>query len=111
MQLNTSDRELITRVKEGMDVYDADGKHVGTVKEVTTPDSVSDGPVDGESIDAAQRDLSVGGFASPTARMRQTGHLRIDADGWFSRDIYIGTEHLDDVSEDRITLTVAKHVI
>lgn len=115
---NPRDSLLIEHVHEGMNVFYADGNHLGCVVFVRLPNPTAFGDsnvasgddeaglVDGTAVNEGESDST-----EPSKRLRQTGYLRINARGLFSQDKYVGAEHIESVKNGQVTLTVSKHVI
>lgn len=104
----------ISRVAEGMTVFDVDGAEVGTVEEVRLGDpaaATSDADrADGTGVHfpplvdafAADSDLDT----QSRERLARVGYLRVDAKGLFSGHRYVEAGQIADVSGDRIRLAV-----
>lgn len=41
-------------------------------------------------------------------RLLRTGYLKIDSKGFFSRDLYVGADHIDRVDDDTVVLSTSK---
>lgn len=112
--------QLLDTVNEGMEVFDASGNKIGTVKKVrsgdedptnSTVETVSD---DQEIIDDRSdliEDLARA-FGPDTRipeelqeRMRRTGYIQVDS-GFLSSDRIVMREQVASVGDDRVNLNV-----
>lgn len=111
-------RTNLTNIREGMDVYDANGKHIGTVERVhfgesaegvqtATPSSPN---LRGSSFldDLAQVFTTDEVPDEVRERLLQQGFIRIDADGIFAADRYVTLDNVASVAQDRVTLSVSR---
>jgi hypothetical protein len=111
-----------------MEVYDREGKKVGTVEEIyfgevdpqtddlgLGPQDISDPGTAGEPRDAV--DFAFGGTTSPSgelSRMEETvrnrllreGFVRMDTGGLFSSDRYVLADTIRSISDDAVHLRV-----
>ncbi|HEU5013571.1 MAG TPA: hypothetical protein VFT66_13690 [Roseiflexaceae bacterium] len=111
-------RSGLTNIREGMDVYDSDGKHIGTVERVHFGASVEgvqtatpgDADLRGNSfLDDLARVFTTDDVPDEVRRrLLQEGFIRIDADGIFASDRYVTLEHVASVASDRVTLSVPR---
>lgn len=109
-------------IREGMKVYDATDKEIGTVEYVQFGD---DDPATEEIEASGLSDLKVRDDSlifdiakvfnpdddlpdEVRERLLHQGFVRIDADGWFSADRYVTPEQIQLVSGDALRLNVAK---
>lgn len=109
--------KILAQVKEGMDVYDADGDRLGKVEFVRFGDMDSADPVDTDRLD--REDSLIGNLAEALStdeempdtvaeRFLRHGYIRIDSGGLFSDDKYVGPELIAGVDTDGVRLRVTK---
>lgn len=111
----------LTRISEGMKVFDRLHHEIGRVERVrigdddpSTPEVEAAGPSEIEE----RRDSVVDSLAevfdpddlpeAVRARLLQQGFLRIDSSGLFAADRYVMPEQIMSVSGDTVTLNVSK---
>ncbi len=114
---------MLEAVHEGMEIYDRDGKRIGTAErvhigEVSTvardrgmgPATVSsaDQPRDTLLHDLAQVFNTDEVPEEVRERLLNNGFVRIDADGLFAQDRYVLPEQIERVSGDQVTLRVSR---
>lgn len=117
----------LTRIYEGMTVYDQAGSKVGTVKDVRfgavtqAADDRGLGPATPAAPDNAETSL-LEDFAktiSPTEpipqelrqRLLRQGFIRIDSSGIFTSDRYATSDQIAQVSDDYVTLRVTRNTL
>jgi uncharacterized protein YrrD len=122
-------KNFLTQIREGMTVYDREGKKVGTVEDIyfgevdpqtdefgLGPQDVSGPGAAGESRGAV--DFAFGGIISPSGeigemdetvrkRLLREGYVRMDTSGLFSSDRYILPDTIKSISEDAVHLRVS----
>jgi hypothetical protein len=117
-------QQLLTRIYEGMTVYDPEGTKIGTVKGVylgaVSPDADERGLGSATTSDPGSPETSLlEDFArtiSPTEpfpeelrqRLLREGFIRIDCSGIFTADRYAMPDHIAQVVDDQITLRVTR---
>jgi PRC-barrel domain len=115
---------ILTRIYEGMTVYDRAGDKIGTVEDVylggmsEEADKRGGGPETapspGRGEGSLSEDLAKAIFPSDqlpeTLRQRllRHGFIRLDSTGLFAADRYVMADQIADVSEDRVTLRVTR---
>lgn len=117
------DRNVLALVHEDMEVYGANGDHIGEVEFVymgasspvenemgtgaaTNPDTE---PHVDNIVDMVAEALDGDDLPDVlAARLRQDGFIRIESDGLFSSDRYILPEQIASVGNDRVMLKVNK---
>lgn len=121
--------ELLTRVKEGMKVYDRDGKEIGMVEDLfigstserpegrgkgAATESASGFPEPGRT-DEVLPNFAFGGGVNPTEkgepevirnRMLREGFIKVDSRGIFSSDRYALPDQIASVSVNSVHLKV-----
>ena len=118
------DNQILTRVYEGMDVYDRTGDKIGTVEYIylgavgeeadkygAGPATASEGgPREGSLIDDFARVFSAEDRVPEPLRerLRRHGFMRIDSTGLFAADRYVMSDQIADVSGDHVTLRVTR---
>ena len=118
-----TDRNVLTLIREDMDVYGANGDHIGDVEFVymgasspvenemgTGAATTANTELRGESIlDVVAEALDDADMPQVLrARLEHEGFIRIDSDGLFSRDRYVLPEQIASVGNGRVTLKVNK---
>lgn len=117
-------QQLLTRIYEGMTVYDPEGTKIGTVKEVylgaVTPAADERGQGSATTSDLGSPETSLlEDFAraiSPTEpfpeelrqRLLREGFIRIDCSGIFAADRYAMSDQIAQVVDDQVTLRVTR---
>ncbi len=111
-------RATMTTIREGMDVYDVNGKHIGTVERVHFGESVEGVQTATPSNPGTTGNTLVADFwqvfstdnvpEELRARLMERGFIRIDADGLFASDRYVTLDNVASVGPDRVTLNVAR---
>ncbi len=111
--------ELLARVRQGMEVYDADGDHIGNVEFVQMGDedptnlgvetATDDRPELRDSSlveDVARAFVTEDNVPEELAeRMRRYGYIRLDA-GLLRSDRFVMHDQISSVTEDRVNLNV-----
>lgn len=115
--------DILTRIDEGMTVYDRDGHRIGTVRRVHLgavraqdderglgPATVSAGDTsEGSLLEDFARVFAPEPIPEPVrARLLRHGFVRIDATGLFAADRYALPEQIASVSGDHVTLGVTR---
>ena len=118
-----TDRNVLTAIREDMDVYGANGDHIGEVDFVYMGAS---SPVENAmgtgAATTANTELRNEGILDVVAealdgndmpqvlraRLEHEGFIRIESDGLFSRDRFVLPEQIASVGNDRVTLKVNK---
>jgi hypothetical protein len=121
---------ILTHIREGMDVYDGKDKKVGTVDVVyfgavsqeddergLGPQSVSrsDEPNEGTTVAG----FAFGGVISPVddlgdveevlrKRMLREGFVKVDTSGLFSSDVFVLPDQIESISNEAIHLRVSQ---
>jgi hypothetical protein len=115
----------ISQVKEGMKVFDRDGKEIGSVEEVylgaVSPlaDDLGRGPQQTDAPMPAQQGTIIDDLARGMgsdeelpdvvrARLLRSGFIRISASGLFSGERYAIPEQIEAVLNDRVKLKSLK---
>jgi hypothetical protein len=122
----TGRHDVLTLIREGMNVYDTRNERIGTVEQVyfgaasdaqqemgTGPATISpsDGPQmrDDTIID---RLADVFNDADLPAEVREklllSGYIRLDSSGIFSRDRFITPDQIRGVADDKVHLAVTR---
>ncbi len=115
----------LTRVQEGMAVYDSADERIGKVRQVYMGDTAETGadpgqaPVtagsDGDRDDSILTDVAEaigGGETLPHSfreRLEREGYIQIDSAGLFAGDRFATPDQIASVDQDRVTLKVARH--
>jgi hypothetical protein len=123
---NNPEHGIFSQIREGMQVYDRDGKEIGKVADIRFGEgSEADlqqglGPASAELPDTGRRETFLGDLARGVAgtpedaaetehiraRMLRSGYIRIDTKGLFSSDRFALSEQIDSVEDDRVRLKV-----
>ncbi len=118
-----SERNILSLIREDMEVYGANGDHIGEVESVymgaSTPIENEMGTGAATNANTTLRGESIlDVFADALdddtvpdvlrARLQHDGFVRIESDGLFSSDRYILGEQIASVSNDRVILNVNK---
>ncbi|SDZ37095.1 hypothetical protein SAMN05444365_111143 [Micromonospora pattaloongensis] len=106
----------IAQVASGMRVVDAAGDEIGTVDRVRMGDPnavAAQGPTVGSgALEGRVPDPQTGDEPEVppdlAARLLRTGYLKIDSDGLFARDLYVGAEQIAGVNQDVVELSVTR---
>jgi hypothetical protein len=105
--------DILSKIKEGMEVIDVDGDKVGTVEfvrmareGVPLEDRKAQPGEGGPLLDFAQ--ALTGAEGEVTDAMLQFGFVRVDAAGWFTGRRYIPPEQIDLVDAKTVRLKVDK---
>jgi hypothetical protein len=116
---------ILTRIREGMEVYDRDGKRVGTVQQVYMG-SVGDQAVEsgGQPTTVSRADVQdATGFPdnlltgltrdrdlpeTVRGRLLHDGFMRVDGHGLLSSGRLVERDQIESVSGDRVTLNAAE---
>lgn len=111
----------LTQIHEGMEVYDSAGDKLGTVDMIKMSDEIpNNGIPEQVSVDSEiEKDTSVFHelikiFRSDDVpeeiyeRLLQKGFVRVDSAHLFSSDRYFTPEQISSVSNEEISLSVAK---
>ena len=116
-------RSPLDRVEEGMDVRDATGDTIGTVRDVYlgAPEAISGAPGDGARDRSAdprsdtplERLAAAVSAADPlpaevVQRLRQHGFIVIDSTGLLASDRYATAEQIASVSGNAVHLSVTR---
>lgn len=111
-------RANLNDIREGMDVYDVNDNHIGTVERFHFGASTEGGLAATTNDVGARGNSLVEDFwqAFTTddvpdvlrARLMEHGFIRIDADGIFASDRYVTLDRVASVGPDRVTLSVAR---
>ena len=106
-------QELIDQVRSGMKVVDSDGKELGTVEFVKLGDPQA-ATTEGQEPDPRPGVVPILAdvFTDPepdlppalAARLVRTGFVKVDAKGWFSRDLYVTPDQVARVEGDVVHL-------
>ncbi len=110
---------LMARVRTGMKVFDAAGDEVGSVADLSMGDPEA-ATVEGNEVrptGGVLRDLAEA--VSDTSdepnvpeplhsRLIREGYVKISP-GVFRSDVYVSSEQIGQVDQDRVTLTVGRH--
>lgn len=115
MSVPTPEPGPIVRVDVGMPVLDSDGEQVGTVAELKMgdPEAVTPegqrmpGGTTGTLTDPGDED-EPGVHPQFAAQLLRTGYIKINAKGWFARDLYAGAEQIDRVDDAGVRLSVPR---
>lgn len=115
---------ILTAIREDMDVYGANGDHIGDVEYVymgasspvandmgTGAATTDNTELRGDSLIDVVARAAFDDDDMPEelrARLEHDGFIRIDSDGIFSSDRYVLPEQIATVANDRVTLTVNK---
>jgi hypothetical protein len=115
---------ILTRIYEGMTVYDRTDQKIGTVEHVyfgavsqeadTHGDGPTTAPFPGEHESSLIEDFAkavAAGDEMPEPlrqRLLRHGFMRIDSTGLFAADRYVMPDQIADVSGDRVTLRVTR---
>jgi hypothetical protein len=108
--------DIMTRIREGMHVVDADGKDVGKVRDFQAGDQ--EAFTVGELNDVSRSDplVASGGILADTdlpreevERLSRSGWVRIHK-GILTRDHFIPADEVDRVEEDRLVLRAGIHL-
>jgi hypothetical protein len=115
---------MLTRIYEGMTVYDSAGEKIGTVERIyfgevsQEADERGGGPETATSPDRGEswliedvaKAIFVGDRVPEPLRQRllRHGFIRIDSAGLFAADRYVTPGQIADVSDDRVTLRVTR---
>lgn len=110
-------------IREGMDVVDSAGHHIGKIETFRVTDEVPDQPgIDAAGISPVLEE-NHDGLTNILAdvfhpdeelpreiqeKALRDGFVRLDADGFFAADRYIFPEHINRVEGDRLVLNVRK---
>lgn len=107
--------EILSRIKPGMDVVDADGSKVGSVDFVHMADENEllgePGPreKDDEGLIEGLAEVFTGeNEHEVTERMMTFGYVKIDASGIFSGNKYVEPDQIAAVDADSVRLSVLK---
>ena len=108
----------LSNIREGMDVYDVNNNHIGTVERVHFGESAEGVQTATPSNLGTQGNTLVEDFwqafttdsvpETVRARLMQRGFIRIDADGIFASDRYVTLDNVANVEQDRVSLSVAR---
>ncbi len=116
------ENEILSRVREGMAVYDVNRNHIGVVETLYFGEGTREqlergegpatptGPYQPENnlvYDIARVFDSDNVPPSIRARLRQAGFIRLDADGFFAADRYIMSDQIAQV-DDHVHLNVTR---
>jgi len=114
---------ILTTVKEGMDVYDWEGKKIGTVSDVYMGESSPQANERGEgAVTPSNRDTGGDTLIENVARvfagdelpevlrgrLLRSGFIRMNTGGLFSKALYILPDQIDQVAGPRIDLRVMR---
>lgn len=105
----------IVRIDDGMRVLDSNGEEVGTVLTTKMGDPEAVTPA-GQRMPGDLVDTVVDSFAGAepdvhpqrAAQLLRTGYIKIDAKGWFARNLYAGAEEIDRVDDAGVRLAVPR---
>ena len=116
-------RGPLNAVEEGMEVRDATGESIGTVRDIYlgAPEGISGSPAGGgadqpaDTLSDAPLDR-LGAALTPVdslprelaQRLRQHGFIQIDSSGVFASDRYATADQIASVSTDGVHLTVTR---
>ena len=111
-------RSNLNDIREGMDVYDVNNNHIGTVERVHFGASTEGGLAATPNDVGARGNSLVNDFWQAFTtddvpevlrdRLMQRGFIRVDADGIFASDRYVTLDKVASVAQDRVTLSVAR---
>ena len=110
-------QSLLTRISEGMTVYDRENDKVGAVRSVHLGAVSAEDDKRGLGSATTAAEETAGSslledfarvFAPDTARLLRHGFIRIDTAGLFAADRYAMPEQIASVSDDRVTLRVTR---
>lgn len=111
----TSSPGPIAQVEVGMPVLDSENERIGSVSamkmgdpEAVTPQG-QQGPhglIEGiaASFTGTEPDVPV----QRAAQLLRTGYIKIDAKGFFTRDLYAGADEIDRVDDSEVRLSVPR---
>lgn len=114
---------VLTRIREDMEVYGANGDHIGEVEFVymgaSSPVANEMGTGAATTANTELRsesllDVVANAFRDDNipevlrTRLEHDGFIRVEADGLFTSDRYVLPEQIASVSNDRVILTVNK---
>lgn len=112
---------ILTQVREGMDVLDSAGDKIGTVETLKMTEEDPDTarveqmePDQGLSRNTTFLDDLIDVFRTDDVpeelhqSLLRKGFIRIDADGIFAADRYVLPEQIANVNDDKVNLTVHK---
>lgn len=125
MTMQPSAREILTQVREGMDVYGPDNEKVGTVKQVymgggSDPAEMRRQEVETGTPTRGTDETFLGDLFSaftPTEgmpdelrqRLERDGFIEIDSAGLFAGDRFATPDEIARVTGDRVVLSVSKN--
>lgn len=125
--MNTTQRgSILAQIREGMDIYDRDDHHIGSVDFVhfgaasemqqelgTGP--ASPGPADSPQMrDDSFVDMIADAFQPNEVpqelqeKLLTNGYVRMDASGFFAADRFITPEQITSVANDRVHLAATR---
>jgi hypothetical protein len=113
--------QLLSRIREGMKVVDANGDDVGKVEylqmgdpqAITTEGEVYQG--DNTLVEDAAR--AFGADPEPDvpepfrSELLREGFVKVDGPGWFGTDRYLRAADIADIADDTVCLRVAKEAL
>lgn len=114
---------ILTRIREDMEVYGAQGEHIGEVEFVymgaSSPVANEMGTGAATTANTELRDDSIVDMIADAfradeipdvlrRRLEHDGFIRVEADGLFSSDRYVLPEQIASVTNDRVNLKVSK---
>jgi hypothetical protein len=123
MQSVSGHKNLLSQVREDMQVYDSTGKEIGTV-ELVYLGGASNEAIEQGGQAAVSPDINLSGDRSLVdhiadvfapdemphelaERLLRDGYIRLDADGLLSADRYIMPEQISSVSDNSVRLRVS----
>jgi hypothetical protein len=127
----TESHQLIEQVREGMKVIDVNGDDIGKVAAMkmgdpdtatvsTAEETPEDTLLDRPLVAAPAVNYGTGVLAAPIVpaavddgetideNLLRTGYIRVDAKGWFSRDLLVPADAIASVTADSVTISLAK---
>ncbi len=123
-QYSSQSHSILSQVRNGMDVYDRENEHIGTVDEVhfgaATESQLTHGtgPATATSADSPGRDSLIGAIAesiNPSEvpqelqeKLMRTGYIRLDSSGLFASDRYIMPDQIATFVDDKVYLNVTR---
>jgi hypothetical protein len=115
---------VLSRIRDGMDVYDRENEHIGTVDEVhfgaatDTQLQRGTGPVTTTPADKPGGDSLIGAIVesiNPSEvpqeleeRLMSTGYIRLDSAGLFASDRYVTPDQIATFVDDKVYLSVKR---
>jgi hypothetical protein len=127
MEPNPKGTQLLQQIREGMDVYDANGEQVGTVDSVHfgEPEAITtesdrgrgeggggtENPLGGDSDGSLFDILDLGLGPEANERMQRFGYITIDGKGLFSGKKFASSQEITSVSGNEVALSATKDAL